>query len=311
MNTTETFAAGRLLDVGDMDAVLRPLLGPPLETADLVSAKPGHRCVVRYRAGSIEVYGKAYADPGVAARTWDLMARLHDVVAIARPLALVLERGLVVSAAVPGRPLDALVGTPLMGPAVEGAGAWLGALHRSRAELPRLLDVAHEASNAMVWADVVADHDARIGADFKALAAALGPGPASTPPVPLHKDFHPSHVFIGEEDTVVIVDVDEARMGHPAFDVAHFGAYLDLLGLRSGLDSGPWRAAFCRGYGEGVGDSTDDGTGDEAQRWFSVYAFVKMAKQLATGRGPAPVPVGAPRQHELAAVLALGRRWAG
>jgi aminoglycoside phosphotransferase (APT) family kinase protein len=46
------------------------------------------------------------------------------------------------------------------------------------------------------------------------------------PEVPIHKDFHAGHVLAVPEG-VVVIDLDEARMGDPALDVAHLSTYLD------------------------------------------------------------------------------------
>jgi hypothetical protein len=299
--TTTTLAPGPLLDVGAMDAVLRPVLGARLASAELVGGKPGHRRVVRYRGGGVEVYGKAYGDGAAAARTWDLLCRLAGVVTAPRPLLHVQDRALVLYAPVPGRPLDALVATAAAAQGMEDAGRWLAALHGVGVELDRTLDLGHEGANAVLWADLVADRDPAVGAVVAAVARALGPPPSMQDRVLLHKDFHYQHVLVG--DGTGAIDFDEARMGDPAFDVAHFCAYLDLLGLRHGVAADGWKDAFLRGYGVPVEEAS--------LRWCRLYTVLKMAKQLATGRGPAPVPAGEARRAEITAVLSLARPGGG
>ena len=48
--------------------------------------------------------------------------------------------------------------------------------------------------------------------------------------MPIHKDFHTGHLLVG--DSVWVIDLDEARQGDRAFDLAHFCAYLELHGDR-------------------------------------------------------------------------------
>jgi aminoglycoside phosphotransferase (APT) family kinase protein len=178
---------------------------------------------------------------------------------------------------------------------------WLATLHQAKLTLDRVLDVGHEADNARRWAEVVAEQCPESADAVRRLAAALAadpPAPFATP-VPIHKDFHHRHVIVGGR--VGVVDFDEARMGDPAFDLAHFGANLELLTLRSaaaGDESAQWWPTFRAAYGRVTG-WTDDGR----LPWFTAYACVKIAKQLVTGRGP-----GAPaRGGDVAHVLEVGR----
>ena len=298
MNPAATaLVAQRFVDPAAMDDTLRPFLGAPIESAEVLGGKPGDRAVIRYRGGGSEVYGKVYAHGTAAVRTWDLLGRLGAVVPVPRPLALVEERGLVLYAPITGASLDELVGRPALDPALEGAGRWLGTLHGADVPLDRVLDPTHEAANARVWAETVTVRAPRFGAAVRALADAIASAPPSSGSlVPVHKDFQYGHVVVG--DPVGAVDLDEARLGDPAFDVAHFCTYLELLAHRTGGDATRWRTAFVRGYG-----FPPDA---ERMRWFTAYTCVKIAKQLVTGRGPAPVPAGASCAAEVELVVARG-----
>jgi aminoglycoside phosphotransferase (APT) family kinase protein len=118
--------------------------------------------------------------------------------------------------------------------------------------------------------------------------------------VPIHKDFQYEHVIVGP--SVAVVDLDEARMGDPAFDVAHFLTYLELLAFRSSVpssDRDEWAEAFLTGYGAALEP--------ERLRWYRAYTTVKIAKQLATGSGPHPRPPTAAAAAEAAFMLGTDR----
>jgi aminoglycoside phosphotransferase (APT) family kinase protein len=122
---------------------------------------------------------------------------------------------------------------------------------------------------------------------------------------PIHKDFHPGHVIVN--GSVAVVDFDESRLGDPAFDVAHFCAYLHFVALRRGLAArrAELEAAFLEGYADRTGWEAD-GRFD----FFRAYTAVKIAKQLATVRGLRPYPCGDDLVRQLREVLAEGTRWA-
>jgi aminoglycoside phosphotransferase (APT) family kinase protein len=170
------------------------------------------------------------------------------------------------------------------------AARWLTTLHTSGAVLARRLDLTHEVVNVGVWAACVGDAapDARAAAYALAdqLTEAAHDLPA-VPEVPVHKDLHLGHVLaVGQQSAgadalargVAVIDLDEARMGDPALDLAHVTTYLDA-------SPSPWaraaRAAFLMAYGPLPGPSAQ-----LRSAFFSAYTSLKIAKQLATGRGP-------------------------
>jgi aminoglycoside phosphotransferase (APT) family kinase protein len=123
--------------------------------------------------------------------------------------------------------------------------------------------------------------------------------------VPIHKDFHYQHVIVS--DAVGVVDLDEARMGDAAADVAHFSVYLRLLALRTGAPDGAgdgWVRSFRNAYRRDTAR-----TGDTTLAWYAAYTCMKIAKQLATGRGPRPRPEGGARDEQLDWVLRQGLAW--
>lgn len=270
----------------------------PVVDIEVLEHKPGRRALVRFDTVDAGIlYGKVFPDRAQAERTHDLMTRISAVVTAPRPLGLV--DALVVYTPLVGPSLDAHVGTGALLAGLRDAARWLADLHGSALDLPRVLDLDHEADNATIWSATVANGVPELAERATRLAArvrATVPTPVAAP-VPIHKDFHYQHVITG--DRVGVVDVDEARMGDPLFDVGHFVANLALLAHRSGTadaEHDRWVAAFCR-----------DVWSDEARlRWSIAYTCVKLAKQLVNGQGPRPRPDGAVRHEEVAWILARG-----
>ena len=79
------------------------------------------------------------------------------------------------------------------------------------------------------------------------------------------------------DDSVWVIDLDEARQGERAFDLAHFCAYLELQGDHGG----DGREAFLDEYARLTG-WVDDGS--LAQ--YGAYTWLKIAKQSALRSGP-------------------------
>jgi hypothetical protein len=318
--TTTSTALDSLLDVETMTARLRALLHSPLltlQTATLVDHKPGQRAVVHYRGSQsgdpFTVYGKAYPERTRAACVHELMHRLCDEafagasgLRVPRPLGFEPDLALVVYAPIVGVPLDRLAATPELLVALGGAARWLAVLHRSPLQLDRTLDVAHEMTNARIWAGLVSRRDPRAGAAAGWLADALQSGrPAVETRGPIHKDFHYGHVIVG--DGVGVVDFDEVRLGDPNFDLAHFAANLYLLAVRTGAPPATrdrWLDEFLAAYSGATGWEPSAGFG-----WFAAYTCVKIAKQMATGRGPRPRPAGDARSAQIDLVLREGLAW--
>ena len=83
--------------------------------------------------------------------------------------------------------------------------------------------------------------------------ATFGLGSTAGAQVPIHKDFHPGHLLVG--DGVFVTDLDGARLGDRAFDLAHFCAYLEFQGGQNRTR----QEAFLREY-SGLTGWADDGS---------------------------------------------------
>jgi hypothetical protein len=308
--------------IPEVEAVLARLglPGAGVRSAGAIDGKPGERLLLRYEVGGpgpghdTTLFGKVYADLTAAVRVHETMRHLHEVftgcphpTTVPRPVALLPELGMVLYVPAPGEPLDTLLHGAEGRSALGLAGAWLGQLHRAAVPLDRRFILATEVLNAAAWGALVAASAPDVGADVTSLCLRLrerSEDVALEEATPLHKDFHPGHVIV--HSAVAVVDFDEARLGDPAFDVAHFCAYLHLLALRRGLEPhlDALEAAFVQGYTARTG-----WVADGRFAFFRAYTAVKIAKQLATTRGVRPRPCGLDLDRQLREVLAEGTRW--
>jgi aminoglycoside phosphotransferase (APT) family kinase protein len=302
------------LDIADMTARLRPLLdrpggnrSPQVIRAELLSQKLG-RWAIGYGAteGEPEVIGKMFKDPVLGRRSHQTMQWLWDhEFAVPRPLGFLPELSMLVYQPVPGRPLGNGLFDDRAAADMDLAAAWLAALHRSTLPLDRSFDVGNELKNLRIWAAVVGerhpDHAGaaeRISKRLEELASELGAETGR----PIHKDFHHEHVFVA--DRAHVIDLDEARLGDPTFDVAHFCAYLQLLGCRvpaMALTLGRRRDEFIAAYR--CRSECDLG---ERYGVFYAYTCLKIAKQLCMHSGMAPRPNGEEEHCQTAAMLREG-----
>ncbi|MDK3255743.1 phosphotransferase family protein [Blastococcus capsensis] len=305
------------LDADRMTDVLRRV--PALRAADglrVVHARPlavaaGRRRVVRYEVeglvgGPVALVGKSYADRHRSSIAYDNLRLLHGEVfagtptcTVPAPVCHLPAQRMVLYREVAGTALD----QPAAGNGVPAAGLaarWLATLHGSAAVLARRLDLTHELVDVGTWAACVGDRapEARAAAHLLAerLAAAAAELPA-LPEVPIHKDFHAGHVLV-VPDGVAVIDLDEARMGDPALDVAHLTACLDAFPSPRAVEI---RAAFLDAYGALPGPAPE-----VRVAFFGAYTNLKIAKQLVTERGPVRPAPGQERATALTSALRRG-----
>ncbi len=283
-------------------------------SAELLAHRADRTSVLRYHLldGSGHrraVLGKLYPDRGVALRTHDIHATLHAALgggALAEPLGVLPTLPILVLRPVEGRTLDQIGSAADAAAAVGSAACWLAGLHGSTAVLGRGLDLQDEQRNVAAWARVVRDGLPELAGPADALGTGLAAALGTLPPrrdVPIHKDFHYQHVLVGTRTAVI--DLDEARMGDPALDVAHFCGYLELLAVRRAAPA-TLGAIFRRRYTE-----LSCRPLDTAYPVFSAWTCLKIAKQLTTGRGPHPRPTGVGRLSQARHVLGRGLEWLG
>ena len=309
-----------LLDPILMTAALRTVLPQAGSVAVLearaLAVAAGRRLVVRYmvegleRDGPIPVIGKAHASRHRAAAA-EQNLRLLDAefagfaaLGVPRTVCRIPNLQMVLYREVTGPSLDAVTG-PSAARGAEAAGRWLATLHASGAILTRRADLGHEIAEAANWAAAIAAAAPHAGPSAIALAHRLAEVATRQPAhreVPVHRDLHAGHVLLphGEGGGVVVIDLDEARMGDPAADVAHFCAYLDAAGR---LDHAALRDAFLTAYGPLPGAAPELRVALHAGR-----TALKIAKQLASGSGP--LRPGGTRARAAALDAALARGWA-
>jgi aminoglycoside phosphotransferase (APT) family kinase protein len=158
-----------------------------------------------------------------------------------------------------------------------------------------------------LWVDVIARSAADLAAPARRLADRLASEAAALDwrdDVPTHFDLHPGHVLTGPAG-VTVLDLDEARMGDPVLDVAHFCVYLELFGLAGSADWQAMRREFLDSYTALTGWRRDRRFGV-----FGAYAWLKVAKQLACGSGPWR-PAGSARLAGLRGALGKGESCLG
>jgi aminoglycoside phosphotransferase (APT) family kinase protein len=298
----------------------------PLDASEgtVLADAPGRRSVARFTvhgpAGAgVPVVGKRFADAQRARLLHEHLRLLHagpfrnGRYVVPEPLRLVPEQHLVLYRASDGDPLDRMRGGALAA-GVRDAARWLARLHTCDVALPRGFSPAHEAEACDAFAAAVARSYPRIGARARLLAhrwraaacdAATG---ANRPAVPIHHDFHPGHVLVGAR--VCVIDLDEARLGDPVFDVAHFCAYLELLGEpgdAAARDGAPHGTRLCEAF---VGEYAAAGGPpvEAGYTLFRAYTWLKIAKQWAVGSGPGRDASPAQRRAGAAGALARAER---
>ncbi len=286
-----------LLAVAQAAKVLSDASGREVEvdSARLLGVAQGRRQVVRYEVrglddtedstGVVPVIGKQFAQARLARLSYYHLRQLADgpfnggSFRVPSPIGLAGEHRLLFYRADDGTTLDTLLDGPKGAEGVRNAAQWLARLHGSELRLPRDLSLARELVSTRQWTALIAqEHPAAaeladVLASRWAAAAHSAAIDAVDAVVPLHKDFHAGHVLVG--DRTCVIDLDEARMGDAAFDVAHFCTYLDQLGASHLVE---W---FIESYSAASG-WVDKGS----LAPFRAYTCLKIAKQAVAGSGP-------------------------
>ncbi len=197
---------------------------------------------------------------------------------------------LLLTAWVPGRRLTELLAeradTAIA--VARAAGRWAARLHSSDMPTPRSCGPAKQRASLAKWRDTsaeVADLADRVA---RTLVGHEDPGR------PVHYDHHHEQV-IESHGSALVLDLDEAGRGDPAFDVAHFLAHLELLGLQHHGDPAAYHdaaAQYRAGYAETAPWPGDDGV-------LAAFAWCKLAQRLNHWNAPA---------RDIDYALAAGRR---
>ena len=286
-----------LTDAARMSSLLQGQLGGEGRGAARITAirtlrvAAGRRVVMRYTvagtsAEPVEVIAKAFAEPERAVVTHEnlvLFDGLRDPAVPCGtqvPMGVNHELGVVVFRAARGQPLTELTGTSAASASTAAShlGTWLRTVHTAGLGARRRLDVGHEAANAALWAEQLGRMDDRLRAPARELARRLTACSATLPRVTdslIHKDLHLAHVLVQDGSPSTVIDLDEARMGDPAFDVAHLCAYADEAPEVADLLATP----FLEAYGPVPGP-------DAGHRlaFFRAYTLLKITRQAVRGQ---------------------------
>lgn len=271
--------AGRTVDAAQLTVV----------SSRELTAAVGRRRVVQYVVDGLDDPGptlliaKTFSEPHRAQMLSTHLQELADNgfavgrFRVPQLLAFDPEEHLVLYRACTGTPLNEQMDNENLLDGVRDAARWLAKLHTSAVQLPRTFSVAQEVSSTQEWAAVVGRHSPDVLEPAQRLAGwwATAGSSIRAAPVPIHKDFHAGHLL--RDDCVWVIDLDEARHGDRAFDLAHFCAYLEFGGDASGVR----QQAFLDEYALLTGWS-DDGS----LAWYSAYTWLKIAKQIALRSGP-------------------------
>lgn len=222
-------ADGRVvLQPRGVDRRLRALAGLLQQPgAVLISHRAERRAVVRQADGA---YVKVVRPERVAelARSSRLVAGAH--VRVPEVVGVDARRGVVTSAALPGRTLHALLGDRSPGSAARAlaaaheVGRALAALHA--APLPPGVQV-HDAQAELG----VLQRWLQLGRAHGVLPASVAPpelASAATRPVLVHRDLHDKQVLVDARGGVGLLDFDLAAAGEPALDLANLLVHLEL-----------------------------------------------------------------------------------
>ena len=286
-----------LTDAARMSSLLQDQLsGDGRGTARITAVQTlrvaaGRRVVMRYTvAGTseepVEIIAKAFVEPeraGITHENLVLFDALRDPAVPCGtqvPMGVNQALGVVVYRSAGGQPMTELTGTSAAqaGEAARHLGTWLRTVHATASGARRRLDVAHEAANAALWADQLGRVDDRLRVPARELARRLTACSADLPQVIdslIHKDLHLAHVLVQDGSPSTVIDLDEARMGDPAFDVAHLCAYADEVPEVAVQLAMP----FLEAYGPVAGP-------DAGSRlaFFRAYTLLKITRQAVRGQ---------------------------
>jgi aminoglycoside phosphotransferase (APT) family kinase protein len=238
--------------------------------------------VVRYelrgRGGAVSVIGKWFDNErgGVVAEAL-VRLREHEFdgpdLFVPAPLVYVPEARVLFMEAVDGRPLrDALLHD---GAGAERAGAWLAAFHDANVDLARECGPERQRRDVASWAA----KQPTIAALARRVDSALAEAP--DPVRPVHYDYYHSQALLDGDGGIVVLDFDQAGMGNPAVDLAHFEALLRVLARRELGDpdglTGAWKA-FRAGYAART-VLPERHPGIEAYAWLKL-AYVASARRV-------------------------------
>jgi tRNA A-37 threonylcarbamoyl transferase component Bud32 len=236
--TTAIPGSGVVCQPGGRDRRLRVLESLVADDgAVLISHRPERRAVVRLATGDYAKVVRPGRAPALGAAARQAASAGLRVPAVT---AMDPRRGVVTTAALPGRPLydlltDHRVPEPVVLAAARATGEALAQLHS--APVPAGAaghDAAAEAEVAARWVSLAATHLTLPTAVAEPLVRALEQARSGLVehrslhgPSLLHRDLHDGQVLV-DGDRIGMVDFDLAAAGEPALDLANLLVHLEL-----------------------------------------------------------------------------------
>jgi ATP-binding cassette, subfamily B, bacterial len=156
------------------------------------------------------------------------------------------------------------------------AGVWLASFHTSGFISPRNCGPTKQLGAVRRWSENV---DSLEGLSFELEEALKN---LDDPALPVHYDFYHSQMIMRPEGSTVMLDLDEAGMGDPYFDLAHFKAHARLLSLQWFGDPDRFeqlQEAIVEGY-------TSIRQLPESKPALDAFAWFKLAYQLIKRQAP-------------------------
>jgi aminoglycoside phosphotransferase (APT) family kinase protein len=264
----------------------------------VVTHKPGRRCVIRYALRASEpsrsrppepVFGKVYVSRRRATRMHDQHEALRRSGVSSMPacLMLVVPAHLVLQEAVEGTPLDRMLGSPDARGALVLAARWLASLHAAPpvADLKRV-PTERSLEKACLWSSEVGRRVGSEAGDVGCLRSDLARLAATLPSrleAVIHRDFQPAHVLC-DQGRLWVLDFDELSLGDPALDVGHFLARLAFEGYRRSGRPGRF-AELAEHFRVSYREATSDAV-EGRLPFYRAYTFLKLADQHARHRPP-------------------------
>jgi Ser/Thr protein kinase RdoA (MazF antagonist) len=226
----------------------------PTECRPVLLHRKKGRVVVRYdlvtRGAPLSVVGKWFGTNELGGEVAEVLAALRrhgfadERFAVPEPVFHDTGLDLLVTDFTPGPSARSLLD---LDPGAAGrAGGWLARFHTCGVRFRRSCRPPDLTARLTGLDGDFARLAARVEAELEAL-----PDPSR----PLHFDYTSAAVLVPEDGPTVAIDLDDAAMGDPAFDVANFEATLRLRGWRGLAEPTSVRAAtaaFRRGYAQHV-----------------------------------------------------------
>lgn len=233
---------------------LATLLTQP--AAQIIVHRPERRAVVRLQQDGETVFAKAVRPEKSGALAAALTWAGEQIRAFATPTLLHHDEaaGIVSTAALAGKSVHDLYGSPVIEDALQVMGRTLGALHEMAAPdwaVPHA--AAQEVGVLARWMDRLNDFAPHLHAELSMPVARVAEALTDAIGVPtlLHRDFYDKQIFVTEDGAAGLLDLDTLAVGEAELDVANALVHLELRSLQTGqlgCSLQRARAAFLSGY---------------------------------------------------------------